>query len=434
MDREASVDVVCVIEDGKEKQVKMNMFLMLMGQFVSDFGSSIYSFAISLYILQLTGSGLSFSISLAISTLPRVIFGPIAGVIADRIDRKKMVVTLDFLSGIAVLLLLGLTVVDELRLSYVYCMTFILSTCHMFFAIPFNAAMPTIVDEKRLTKANSLSQLIDSIASMSGPFVGGLVFAMIDIKLFLLINGLSFIFSAVSEMFIDFEINKQEKIVEENVEGVQEKGSFIKDFKEGLAYLVSQKWLLMIAGFMVIFNMCSMIGINVPMPYIVNEVRGFTSTQFGILNMVFPIGMLVSASLISIMPEPKSNYRRLVGAIAIYSVTILGIGIVTIGDWINLPNTYYLIILMVLYAVMSICSAFINIPMSIAIQKLVPNEMLGRVMSVVISICMALGPVGAIVGGVLVDAINPTIIPFACGVLMMVITGIMLVSKELRKI
>jgi MFS family permease len=116
-----------------KKAVRKNMILLLLGQSVSLFGTSIYTFAISLYILSITGSGLSFSLSLALGALPGVLFSPISGVVADRFDRKKMVVVMDIVSGLVVIGLLVLSVFAELKLIYIYVTTFLLATCSIFF-------------------------------------------------------------------------------------------------------------------------------------------------------------------------------------------------------------------------------------------------------------------------------------------------------------
>ncbi|WP_249594336.1 MFS transporter [Peribacillus frigoritolerans] len=85
---------IIAITDEKSinRMVKKNIFMLILCQVVSIFGSSIYSFAMGLYILSTTGSGLYFSITIALGTIPKIIFGPISGVVADRVDRKKMIV------------------------------------------------------------------------------------------------------------------------------------------------------------------------------------------------------------------------------------------------------------------------------------------------------------------------------------------------------
>lgn len=200
----------------RQNKLICNMLLLLFGRLVSLFGSYIYNFAISLYVLKTTGSGTTFAAAMVFGTIPRIIFGPIAGVIADKVDRKKMVVIMDIFSGIIIMSLFTAAAIDTLRLPYIYTVSFLLSTCNTFFDIPFRASIPNIVDNKNLMRTNSLNDAISSIAQIGGPFLAGLVFTFVDIKLFLLINGISFIISGITEMFIDFNFNNSKEDKEKN--------------------------------------------------------------------------------------------------------------------------------------------------------------------------------------------------------------------------
>lgn len=425
-------------EKKNKKMVKKNIILLLLGQLVSLFGSSIYSFAISLYILEVTGSGLNFSLTLALGTLPRVLFGPVSGVAADRFDRKKMVVMLDILSGVVVLGLLGLSLIDQLRLSYIYITTFLLSTCSIFFNIPLSASIPNLVDDENLTRVNSLSHSVSSISMIAGPFFGGIVFALVDIRLFLLVNGLSFIFSGISETFIDF--NAREKMygkVEYSIEekpNTKNKNNFFRDLKEGLKYIMTQKWLIVLGSFVVFFNMFIMIGLTVPVPYIVREVWGFSSQQYGLLNMMYPVGMFIGSIALSILPQAKNNYKRLILCIFLFSIMIFFVGIITSEMLWILANAQYLIILMISYGVLAISSIFINVPVNVTMQRLIPDDKRGRVQGTLGTLAMGLSPIGAVVGGALVDLIKPWILPMACGAIMIILTIVMTRVDELKVI
>ncbi|MCM1989440.1 MFS transporter [Oceanirhabdus seepicola] len=415
-----------------------NMILLLLGKLVSLFGSSIYSFAISLYILKTTGSGLNFSLTLAIGTLPRVIFGTVSGVMADRFDRKKMVVCLDILSGMIVLGLLGLSVMDSLRLTYIYIATFLLATCSTFFNTPLTASIPNLVDDENLTRVNSLNEAITSISTIAGPFIGGLVFALIDIRLFLLVNGISFVFSGISEMFLDF--NAREKLygVEEkkNEEKREKKGngSFWGDLIEGFKYIITQKWLLVFGLFVICFNMFIMMGLTIPVPYIVTKVWGFSPKQLGMLNMMFPVGMLIASLSLSVLPQAKKNYKRIITCILTFSSVIFLVGIITSEIFFKLTNIQYLILLMICYFIMAGSSIFINVPVGVTMQKLIPDDKRGRVFGTIGTLSMGLAPVGAIIGGLLVDTINPWILPIGCGVLMILLTIFMTTVEEIKSI
>lgn len=427
---------VIMEEELTNKLVKKNIVLLLMGQLVSLLGSSIYGLAMSLYILQITGSGLSFSLNLAISTLPRVIFGPISGVVADRFDRKKMVVTLDILSGFIMIGLLATAIFGDLKLTNIYIATFLLATCSTFFSTPLTASIPNLVDEKNLTKVNSLSQGVQSISAIAGPFLGGLIFAIVSIELFLLINGVSFIFSGVSESFMEF--NSKEKI-EGKKEDTASKGniqkkSFMEDLVEGVKYMVSQKWLITLGSFVVFFNLFTMIGLTVPIPYVIRQIWGFTPRQFGTLNMMFPLGMLAGSLVLAKLPQAKSNYKRMMVCVLTFSIVIFLAGIVISEILFSFTNTVYLAILAVLYIIMAVASIFINVPVTVTMQKLVPNDKLGRVYGALGTLAMTLSPIGAIIAGFLVDRVNPWILPTACGVIMIILTAFMATLKELKEI
>ncbi|KAB3535245.1 MFS transporter [Alkaliphilus pronyensis] len=418
--------------------VKKNIILISLGQLVSLFGSRIYSFAISLYILSVTGSGLNFSLTLALGTLPGVLFGPISGVIADRFDRKKMVVLLDVLSGVVVLGLLAASLIDELSLSYIYITTFLLSTCNVFFNTPLAASIPNLVDDENLTRINSLSHTISSLASIAGPFIGGLVYALIDIRLFLLVNGLSFIISGISEAFIDFKvrdrINGESKTSNKKENDKAKNNRFFTDLMDGLRYIATQKWLMVLGSFVVFFNMLIMMGLSVPVPYIVNEVWGFSSQQFGILNMMFPIGMLMASIVLSILPEVKNNIKRILICLSTFSVAIFIVGLLTSEIFIVLNNTQYLIILTILYLMMAVAAIFINVPVNVTLQRLIPDDMRGRVTGTLGTLGMALSPIGAIVAGALVDSISPWLLPMVSGIIMICITIYMSNVKDLKEI
>lgn len=430
---------IIAITDEKSinRMVKKNIFMLILGQVVSIFGSSIYSFAMGLYILSTTGSGLYFSITIALGTIPKIIFGPISGVVADRVDRKKMIVIMDLLCGIVVIALFVLSSFDSLRLIYIYLSTFLIATCTIFSETPMEASIPNLVDEKRLTKVTSLNQAVLSIANIAGPSIGGVAFALIDIRLFLLFNGLSFIFAGLMDHLLDFKVKDKiygidKKGNKDNDDGV--KNTFFEDLKEGISYIRSQTWLVVLGSFTVFFNMFFIIGITVTVPYIAVNVWELSSSQLGVLESVFPLGMLVGTVITLLLPENNSNYKRIMSCIAVSSVGMLFTGILTCDLIITLDTISYFIISIILFIILAICSVSYNIPFFVTLQKKVPNEMLGRVRSVILTFVTGLTPVGAVIGGALVDIVSPWLLPMVCGVIMVVLTIMMSRMKALKAI
>ena len=191
----------------KDKRQRINFILFSLGKFVSIFGASIYSFATGLHVLKITGSGMTFALSIIVSIIPIVIINPFAGVIADKFDKKKIVVAMDIVNGIFLVLLYIVSGIYGLRVQMIYISTLITSIFTTIFGISMEAAIPNIVSENMLMNINSASKIIDSMSSVLGPMVGGIIFAFIDIRYFILFNGISYIFSGISEIFIDFKYN-----------------------------------------------------------------------------------------------------------------------------------------------------------------------------------------------------------------------------------
>lgn len=424
----------------ENKKVAANIVLLLLGRLVSLFGTRMYSFAISLYVLKATGSGTTFALSLVFSTLPGIIFGPIAGVLSDKIDRKRMIVLMDIFSGVVILLLSGLAIIDDLRLTYIYLASFLLSTCNTFFSVPFQASIPNIVDEKNLMRTNSLNQAINSITSIAGPSLGGVIYVFIDIKLFLVINGVSFILSGISEMFIDFNLNKSEakeepievKNIEVNKSSIIKR--FLHDFTEGFTYLKSVKSMFMMAMSAIFLNLFVALGLTVPFPYIVNEIIKMSETQFGILEGVFPFGMLLGAVLLSVLPQSKKNWKKIIIGLLAMSAGIILLGGTIIPSFMVFTKNTYFIMFMIIRFIISVAIVTINIPIEVTMQRVIPDNMRGRVFGLVTTFAMSCSPIGMIVSGILTDIIPVWILPVTSGIMLLGLTGIMAYNKDIREL
>lgn len=410
---------------------KLNLILFTLGKLVSLLGTYIYSFAISLYILRITGSGTSFAFSILLGTIPRVVLGPIAGSIADRVERKKMIVGLDFLSGIVVLSLLGLSLIYGLRLPFIYATTFILSVISTFFNTTFSAAIPRLVFDKNLFKINSYGRAIDSGSSIIGPVLGGLVFGIISMNLFLFINGISFILSGISEMFIDFNLNKL-KEEEKNVSNMSMSVVW-RDMKEVLAFIKSNKILCVIMPFSVSLNFLMVSILSVVLPFLVNNVLGMSSSQYGIIEGTFSVGMLIAAIVIGKLPEKEKKLKGLVLGILGMGITttIMGIPGLEIMRSFNINMIFGLYIVVVF--LFSFILLMIDMPLTVLIQRTIPNNMLGRVWGVIGTISSSLMPLGIILAGVSLDLIPSYILFFITGIYLIIAAAFMYKNKGMQE-
>ncbi|NDI33278.1 MFS transporter [Chengkuizengella sediminis] len=392
-----------------------NFILFCSGQFVSLFGTSVYSFAISLYILTVTGSGLSFATNLVLSILPTVILGPVAGVLTDRLNRKMIIVGTDLISGIVLLILFIVSFV-QFNLIWIYAVTLILNILSTLFSVCSESAKPNIVKEKNLMKMNAISRMILSASFILGPVLGGIVYAFIDIKTFILINAFSFMISGMSELFINFKFNVEEK------KDKSEKIKIFSDMKDGLIFLFNQKNLL---GMMILFifiNFFSTFSVVVPVPYILTNVIELSSVSFGIIEASFSVGMLLGAIVVSKLNDRLMEYNKLLTLLTFISsilILLMGAPLLIFSFEYKLFYTIYYSLIHMTYGVVI---AFVDIPVMTMLQKLVPDELRGRVISVAISIVKVFVPLAMITSGSVLNVIPAFWLPLTGGGCLLIIT------------
>jgi len=416
----------------KEKQNtsdKSNLILFLCGKFVSLFGTFIYSFAIGLYVLEKTNSGLSFASSIIFSMLPRVILGPIAGVVADRFDRKKIAVGMDFLCGIFMLLFFTLSKFDGIKIHYVYVFSFLLSSANVFFDVAMDASKPNLVHSKNLTKLNSLSQSITSIASISGPFLGGIVYGLFNIQSFLLFNGISYIISAISETFIDFEYNKPK-----DVKNTKESQHMLEDLKEGIKFFRNNKVLFSIMSFSLLINFAMQLSITVPLPYIITNTLELSATQYGTIKGFWPIGMLVGSILLSFLPQRDKIFKRTIILLTMFICILMAIALPVMPIFSGYSKDIYFVYYVIVMGLGGMIVAFIDIPIMVVFQRLIPDEVRGRVFSLIGTMALGISPIGLLVAGLLIDHIQTWILPISAGLLLIIKLIYFVKDEELKRL
>ncbi|AZR74773.1 hypothetical protein BBF96_01105 [Anoxybacter fermentans] len=409
------------------------MILMLAGKLVSLFGTYIYSFAIGLYVLKVTGSGMNFATTLVFSMLPRVILGPFAGAIADHFNRKRMVIIMDFLSGIIVLALYGIAFYDSLRLSYIYTVAVLLSICNTFFNVALDASIPNLVDEKRLLKINSFNQSIMSLAQITGPMIGGLIYGLVDVKVFLVINGLSFIISAISEIFIDFELTA-DRGRDRKKEDITFLKKIINEMKEGFLYLKESKFLLTLLSFALFMNFLVNLGYAVSVPYIINKVIKLTPGQYGIISSTFSIGIFLGSLVLSILPEFKKKYKIMTISLSIFAVELVLTGIPGIPVLRFIDKYIFFIFYSTLAFLMGVKQAIINIPLQVEFQRQIPDKYRGRVFGLIQTTAMAITPLALILAGIFTEMIPVYILPITSGILLALLMVKFATNEDIKKL
>lgn len=388
----------------------VNFLLFSAANFTSQLGTAVYSFAVGLYVLKITGSGLSFALNLALSIISTIIVIPFAGVLADKIDKKLISVITDMLNGIILLGLYLITISFDLNVLMIYASTFLLNVLSSVYAISVEAAKPNLVSEKRLLSMNSINKILESSSSILGPMAGGIVFAFLDIRLFIIVNGISFIISGFLELFIDFKFNVRSRKAE------KEKVDFLNDIKGVIDYIKDNKYIISSFGVFIVLNFFIGLSINVPMPYIINNVLKLNPRYFGIIEAAIPMGMIIGAVMVKKVMSKYSYQKIIKSACIILSVCMAAIGFSVILHFSLYSQTVYLIYFIVAMVFTGIAIALIDIPIFNTLQQTIPDEFRGRVLSIGISTAKIILPAALILAGLLINIVPSYLLPIISGI------------------
>lgn len=417
------------IREESAKREKLNITLYLASKTISLLGTNIYNFALSLYILKMTGSGASFAINVLIGMLPRIILGPFAGIIADRVDRKKLTIAFDLLSGLAVAGLLGYTQISGLKVLLVYLTSFILSTINIFYDTSLMSSLPNLVKDQGLVKINSFTATAGAVAGVISPVIAGVVFGMVSIKLFLIINAVSFFISAVLELFIKFDLN----IKHVNPELTAEKSfrNIRSEMGEVISFVRQQKVISSFLKYVLIINLFLNACISVVYPYIINNVLKMKSTYFGMFEGCYFVGMIVCSIYIGGRKDKQKATKVLASELALIGLILVLIGLPSFGlaflNFKPLLVSYNIILLFIL----GVTLVAINTPILVSLQRLTPENLRGRITGMLGTLTGGIAPIGILLTGLTIDSIHPFILMSVSGLVIFITSGLMFRDKVL---
>lgn len=363
-----------------------NFIIIVIGQIISLFGNAIQRFSMSLYLLEFTGSTATFANILAISTIPYILFAPIAGRLSDNINRKKIMVYLDLFCSILIGVYAFILLRGNDSALIVGTVMFMLSVCATLYGPAVTASIPQIVEEDKLTSANGVINQVGSIVNFVGPILAGILYGLLGIKVIVMVNAVSFFASAIMEMFLDIpdavkdnSANENEIAVDRNSEKILSmdfvKKSFI-DMKESFVYLKREKKIVL--GIIASYALCNIFLVpilSIVAPYFINVFLGLPSEVFGIVEAICVLGMILGGFWISVKPNmfsmKKVHYT--------YFPMIAGVIVMSTLGFIKL-NNYALAGIFALGGLAIMLSLSLSNVLTLTfIQKQVPGEMLGRV-------------------------------------------------------
>lgn len=379
----------------KLKKATYHLWTFTISKLISSFGAQVYAFAISFYILQLTGSATSFATNLICNLLPRTLVAPFAGYAADRYSRKTIIITAQVASTLAIGGLLIVSLTSGLSLIAIYTTTVVLSITSTFSGVTFSSSITGLIDEGRIQKAMSLNQMSISFAAIGSPAVGGLLYGTVPMPVFLIMYMTASIIGVFLESTMNFKLFAKRK---EIVDG-EPKESMMQSMKAGLAYLKLQPILMTLIWIALFINF--LFGaFQVGYSFILIEKMKMVSTHFGLTEGAFAVGMLLLSIYLTMRKEVK--YPLLVSKRG-----ILGMGAImgSVAIPLLIPMHYNFMFWFYAFVMFSFGATIIivNTPMQVMMQKMIDDDYKGRVFAILETMSMALMPLGVVIYGFLYD-------------------------------
>jgi len=384
--------------DKPAKLLNRNFFLLWQGQFVSQLGSQAFAIAMMFWIKHQTGSASLMGLLLMLSTLPSVILSPLAGTFADRHSRKKIIVWCDVINGLTVLTLAGLLIIKpnatELGIIWLFVVSLFASTIATFFRPAISASIPDLVPTDKVAGANSMNQFSLQLAAFIGQGSGGVLYRILGAPMLFLIDGISYLLSALSESFITIP-----QIIPEKAKNWRDT---VKQFKvdtiEGLRYVVNNKGLRSLFLIAALLNFF-IVPFMVLMPFFVEDFLHGTTDWFGYLMAAFGVGAMIGYTIAGTI-----KLRGEVRAIMIITAIIL-----FCASMVLLANTRSLWTSLFIWVVVGLLNGFININIATILQLSTPTDIRGRVFGLLTTLSSGLTPIAMGLSGVVADLFDQNI-------------------------
>lgn len=384
--------------------------LLFQSQFVSAIGDIFYEIALGFWVFQTTKSTSIMGALMAASSLPKVLILPFGGVATDRYSRKLILVLSDLIRGVFVLFIGIAAIFGFLEIWMVFVAGLVLSFCSGFFNPAVSSVLPDIVPKDKLVKANSVFSLIQ-LSYIVGSSGGGFLYKILGAPFMFLINGLSYLISGLLTIFLKVP----------KIQFKSEKKHFMIDLKDGFRFIWKMKQLRFILILSSGLYFFSSIAVVLFLPLF--ETENYGPIGYGISLSTLAFGALFGAGLISFIHIKHSNRFKI---FFISSITC------SIG-FILLSLTTNLYIMLIYFFICGITLAIVNVFFQTVLQIAIPQNMRGKVFSLVSMTSNSLVPIAMGIGGILGDIFPIRKIILCCFVIIFSIVFPSLFSKAFRK-
>ena len=382
----------------KEKLFTRNFTLLILGQVSSLTGNYTLKFALSMYVLEQTGSASIFAGMLSAALLPTVLLSPFGGILADRANRKHIMVALDALSGLSVLAA-GLLLPLGRELWVIGALLVLLSVLAAFESPTVQACVPQMVSPQNLVQGNAVVSQVSAVTSLVTPFWGSLFYTAFGIGPVFAAAVVCFWLTALLECMIRLEYQKPPRTA-----GI---GAIVREDLAVSAHFLRREQpdilkLLLLAALAGMFVSGTAV---VGFPYLVRTVLGLSATYYGAAESAMGAAAILGSLCAGLLGK-KLRVRDLSAIFLSFGLSLFPIGLSFLLP-VGRMARYGVLLFFFCVCQLGVC-IFSTYAITL-IQQRTPEQLMGKVMSCVFTLSMCAQPVGQMVYGALFDCFSDSV-------------------------
>lgn len=382
----------------KEKLFTRNFTLLILGQVSSLTGNYTLKFALSMYVLEQTGSASIFAGMLSAALLPTVLLSPFGGILADRANRKHIMVALDTLSGLVVLAA-GLLLPLGRELWVIGALLVLLSVLAAFESPTVQACVPQMVSPQNLVQGNAVVSQVSAVTSLVTPFLGSLFYTAFGIGPVFAAAVVCFWLTALLECMIHLEYQKPPRTA-----GI---GAIVREDLAVSAHFLRREQpdilkLLLLAALAGMFVSGTAV---VGFPYLVRTVLGLSATYYGAAESAMGAAAILGSLCAGLLGK-KLRVRDMAAIFLSFGLSLFPIGfsfLLPVGRMARYG------VLLFFFCVCQLGVCIFSTYAITLIQQRTPKQLMGKVMSCVFTLSMCAQPVGQVVYGALFDCFSDSV-------------------------
>lgn len=382
-----------------------NLFLLIQGQAVSCLGSTLYSVVASLWAYEMTGSVLIMSVVYSVSNIARLVMFPFAGVIVDRFRRRDLIVFSDVICGLSMLVVAFAAMKGiEGAVWTLVIHSAVTGAVSGIFNPAVNTLMLSLTKKQHYVRVNSIYSTIEYGVDMVGQGIAGSLYVLLGAPWLFLINGITFLFSAGTEVFITADSKPEPS----------ERKPFVKEAMEGIVYILQNQGV----GLNLLLAFCINFAFGVLKVILVPWMLDFGESSYGLLGTFRSAGVIVGTVLLAMRNIPQGKQYGAYFWTQIVFVACIALAACMPSFWL----------IAVLFFIAYANQYVFNTLQRSAVIIAAPDSIRGKVICAIQALAMGFSALGNLVGGLIGDLYTPQLL--LIGLMAVLLVAVIIIGRN----